>query len=186
MKTVSCCLTIVCISSVIGHCSQFAKNSSVYPIRKYTLFGWIPRRIRNAIRMWLNCRLMITSLQTNEWKVPMTNFRMNKSSTSVWVGRSPSCKLALILNEKKEKILKSISLGQIYWCFAIAYHNSTNSMIFVRLYIVEDLPFHKLTVDLFLVWFYIFLIEFSNILPMHESIDWVPIDLMVSMRPTRK
>lgn len=137
----------------------------------------MPRRSKNAIRIWLNCRLMMTSLQTSDWNVPIMNFRMNMSSTDVCEGRNPSWRLAVGL-----KWLIQISLLTIrYESFKWQTHSSSmSSTLSEQQFDKVDWPFHMLTVDLVSVWFYTFPMMFSDIPPTHECIA----DSALSIEPT--
>lgn len=99
----------VCSSRVMGHCNQYDNNSSVYPIRKYIFRAVIPRRIIAATRMWLCCRLIITSEQTRSWKVPVRNRRMKMSSTAVSAVRRPS----RIVAEKSFRMKFQVKIGKL-------------------------------------------------------------------------
>lgn len=69
-------------------------------MRKYIFRAGNDCFISAAIRMWLCCRLIITSEHNNEWNVPVKKRRINMSSIAVSDERRPPCRLAA---EEKEK-----------------------------------------------------------------------------------
>lgn len=126
---------------------------------------------------------MMTSLQTNEWKVPTMNFRINISSMAVCEGRNPSCKFAVSERKKKSERNNQFNCLRnwrivLNFCALPTYSNSMNSTICVQQLDMADWPFRMSMVDLVLVLFYICRIVFSNTLPMHEyPADWIPMQM---------
>lgn len=135
LKITSLLSGIVWSSRVIGHCSQFAKSSSVYPMRKYIFRGLIDRLKIEAILMWLNWRFMMTSEQTSEWKVAVMNLRMKMSSVIVCASLifSPRRFAGSYQNFKNRLHLPEINSHQC----------STNSMLFYDQSYGVDLPSRK-------------------------------------------
>lgn len=146
---------IVWISRVTGHCSQFASSSSVYPMRKYIFLGLIARFIITATRMWLNCRLMMTSELTSEWKVEVINLRMKMSSVIVCASRKFSPR-------RFTKKYRKLSALKFTGSFSNFNQCSTSSKLFYERFDEEDLPFRRSKDGLVSEWLCIFPTDFYS------------------------